>query len=84
MNGHVSILVQKQGYITEQFKCLEERDIGNQEKCTENYKGIPFVNREYFFFESFKLPNKKKHNKNKECIKKHEGILKQFNQRVST
>jgi hypothetical protein len=32
--------------------------------------------------ELFKLPDKKKNNKNKERIKKHECILKQFNQWV--
>jgi hypothetical protein len=61
---------------------LEKRDIGNQYKCAEDYKGIPFVEGVYFLLELFKLPDKKKKNKNKERIKKHECILKQFNQRV--
>jgi hypothetical protein len=82
MDGHVSILVHKQGYVSKQFKRLEKRDIGNQDKCAEDYKGIPFVEGVYFLLELFKLPDKKKNNKNKERIKKHECILKQFNQWV--
>ena len=82
MDGHVAILVHEQRYVSKQFKRLEKRDIRDKQKRAENNKGIPFVEPENFLFESFKLPDKKKDNKNKESIKKHEGILKQFNQRV--
>jgi hypothetical protein len=82
MDGHVAILVHEQRYLSKQFKRLEKRDIRYKKKSAENNKGIPFVKREYFLFESFKLSNKEKDYKNKERIKKHEGILKQFNQRV--
>jgi hypothetical protein len=82
VDGHVSILVHEQGYVSKQFKRLKKRNIGNKQKRAEDYKGIPFIKREYFLLKSFKLTNKKKYNKNKECIKKHEGILKQFNQWV--
>jgi hypothetical protein len=82
MDGHVAILVHEQRYVSKQFKRLEKRDIRDKQKCAENNKGVPFVEREYFLFELIKITNKKKYNKSKECIKKHEGILKQLNQWV--